>query len=220
MLNIYVVTHPEATHHIEDRVGGWFDSELTGEGLVHAARIAEALADRVAQPSGAALFTSDLRRATQTAAAIAERLGSPAVTLPDLREKSYGEGEGKPSAWFRERFVPPPAHGERMAHDEGLLGAETKAEWVRRIYRAMDQVAAEPAPDKVIVTHGGSATFVIAQWIGMPIDAVDYVSFRVSPGSITHLREDDYFHNRCVMSLNDTSHLRNGSARHEQAQPA
>lgn len=50
MLNIYVVTHPEATHHIEDRVGGWFDSELTGEGHVHAARIAEAL--RLAHMSG------------------------------------------------------------------------------------------------------------------------------------------------------------------------
>lgn len=211
VLNIYVVTHPEATHHVEDRVGGWFDSELTGRGLEHAARIADALADRVAQRSGVALYTSDLRRTAQTAAAIAERLGTSAVMLPDLREKSYGEGEGKPTAWFRERFVPPPAHGARLAHDEGLVGAETKADWARRIYRAMDEVVAEPAPDKVIVTHGGSATFVIARWIGMPIDALAYVSFRVSPGSITHLREDDYFHNRCVMSLNDTAHLPTGT---------
>jgi broad specificity phosphatase PhoE len=50
VLNIYVVTHPEATHHIEDRVGGWFESELTVEGHVHAARIAEAL--RLAHMSG------------------------------------------------------------------------------------------------------------------------------------------------------------------------
>jgi 2,3-bisphosphoglycerate-dependent phosphoglycerate mutase len=90
------------------------------------------------------------------------------------------------------------------------LGAETNADWAHRIYRAMDHIVAEPAPDKVIVTHGGSATFVIAAWIGMPIEDVDYVSFRVSPGSITHLREDDYFHNRAVESLNDTSHLPTG----------
>ncbi len=124
-----------------------------------------------------------------------------------LREKSYGEGEGKPDAWFRERFVPPPAHGERMEHDEGLVGAETKAEWVRRVYGAMDQVMASQAADKVIVTHGGSATFVIAHWIGMPLDALDYVSFSVASGSITHLREDDYFHNRSVVSLGETAHL-------------
>jgi Histidine phosphatase superfamily (branch 1) len=54
--NIYVVTHPEATHHIEDRVGGWFDSELTDKGLGQAARIAESLGDRVGQSSGPALL--------------------------------------------------------------------------------------------------------------------------------------------------------------------
>lgn len=63
-----------------------------------------------------------------------------------------------------------------MDHHEGLVGAETKAEWVRRVYRAMDQIAGDDASDKVIVTHGGSATFVIAHWIGMPIDALEYVS--------------------------------------------
>lgn len=207
MRNVYVVTHPEATHHVEQRVGGWFDSELTVKGLAHAERIADALVRRVPEPSVVALYTSDLRRTAQTATAIAERLEVTAVPLSELREKSYGEGEGKPEAWFRQRFVPPPAKGERMDHDEGLVGAETKAEWVRRIYRGMDKIAEDDAADKVIVTHGGSATFVIAHWLGMPLDACEYVSFRVAPGSITHLREDDYFHNRSVVSLNDTSHL-------------
>ena len=207
MQNVYVVTHPEATHHVEQRVGGWFDSELTSRGLVDAERIAETLVRRVAEPAAVALYTSDLRRTAQTATAAAQRLGVAVVGMSDLREKSYGEGEGKPDAWFRERFVPPPADGERMHHDEGLVGAESKAEWVGRIYRAMDQIAGDEASEKVIVTHGGSATFVIAHWIGMPIDALEFVSFKVDPGSITHLREDDYFHNRSVVSLNDTSHL-------------
>lgn len=207
MRNVYVVTHPEATHHVEDRVGGWFDSQLTSRGLAHAERIADALVRRVAEPSAVVLYTSDLRRTTQTAMTVAERLEVSAVPMSELREKSYGEAEGLPDAWFRKRFMPPPQDGERMDHHEGLVGAETKAEWVRRIYRAMDQIAGAAASEKVIVTHGGSASFVIAHWIGMPIDALGYVSFNVAPGSITHLREDDYFHNRSVVSLNDTSHL-------------
>lgn len=207
MRNVYVVTHPEATHHVEGRVGGWFDSELTARGLAHAERIAEALARRLSDPTAAALYTSDLRRTTQTATAVAKRLAVAAVPMPELREKSYGRGEGRPVAWFRERFVPPPAHGERMDHDEDLVGAETKAEWVRRVYRAMDRIAGDNAVEKVIVTHGGSATYVIAHWIGMPLDASAFVSFAAAPGSITHLREDDYFHHRSVVSLNDTAHL-------------
>ena len=29
MKHLYVVTHPQATHHTEGVVGGWYDSELT-----------------------------------------------------------------------------------------------------------------------------------------------------------------------------------------------
>ncbi len=41
----------------------------------------------------------------------------------------------------------------------------------------------------------------------MPIEALGYVNFPVASGSMTVLREDDYFHNREVVSLGDTSHL-------------
>jgi probable phosphoglycerate mutase len=202
---IFVVTHPEATHHVEDRVGGWFDSELTERGVNQAQRIATALAVSV-QP-GAALYSSDLRRTAQTAVAIGNQLQLEPMWLHEMREKSYGVGEGKPDAWFRERFVPPPLLGERMDHHEGLEGAETKLQWARRVYAGMETILSDTAHQKIIVTHGGSATFVIAHWIGMPLDALSYASFRVDSGSITRLVEDDYFHNRAVTRLNDTTHL-------------
>ena len=42
-----MVTHPEATHHVDRRVGGWFDSELTDLDTVQARRVGQALAERV-----------------------------------------------------------------------------------------------------------------------------------------------------------------------------
>lgn len=206
MKEVFVVTHPEATHHVEDRVGGWFDSHLTEHGVTQARRIATALATSV-QP-GATLFSSDLRRTVQTATAIGEQLQLEPIWLTEIREKSYGVGDGKPDAWFRERFVPPPLAGERMDHDEGLEGAETKLQWARRVYAGMETILSDTARQKIIVTHGGSASLVIARWIGMPLDALSYASFRVDSGSITRLVEDDYFHNRAVERLNDTTHLR------------
>ena len=95
-----------------------------------------------------------------------------------------------------------------MDHDEGLAGSETKLQWARRVYAGMEKILADPSPQKVIVTHGGSATYVIARWIGMPIDSLSHVSFKVDSGSISRLIEDDYFHNRAVALLNDTNHLR------------
>ncbi|MBD8479718.1 histidine phosphatase family protein [Microbacterium sp. CFBP 8794] len=205
MKEIFVVTHPEATHHVEGRVGGWFDSELTGRGVEQAQRIAAALAKRV-QP-GAALYSSDLRRTAQTAAAIGAQLELEPVWLTELREKTYGAGEGKHDAWFRERFVPPPPDGERMDHDEGLEGAETKLQWARRVYAGVEKILSDSPRQKIIVTHGGSATLVIARWIEMPLDALTHASFKVDSGSITRLVEDDYFHNHTVAHLNDTTHL-------------
>ncbi|WP_326554230.1 histidine phosphatase family protein [Micromonospora sp. NBC_01813] len=126
MREVYVVTHPEATHHVDGLVGGWFDSDLTGRGLAHTGRIADALAGRLPADAAVEVRSSDLLRARRTAEVIGKRLGVGVLLDADLREKSYGEAGGRPQEWLDERFMPPPAAGERMRHDEGVPGAETK----------------------------------------------------------------------------------------------
>lgn len=205
--NLYVVCHPEATHHVERIVGGWHDSRLTPAGLRAASAIAAALRARIAPDSDVELFSSDLRRTAQTATAIADMLHVEPVLDRRLREKSYGEAEGRPQEWLDQRFVPPPAVGERMRHDEGIPGAETKEAFARRVYAAMDAILKRPCTNQIIVTHGGTGTFVLASWIKMPIESAGYVNFRVTAGSITVLCEDDHFHGRQVVRLGDTEHL-------------
>ncbi|MHC5257987.1 histidine phosphatase family protein [Streptomyces sp. UC4497] len=207
MRTLYVVTHPEATHHVEGVVGGWHDSSLTPAGLRAAGSIARALRDHVPDGAEVELFSSDLRRTRQTADAIGELFGLRPVLDRRLREKSYGEAGGRPQEWLDRRFVPPPAHGERLHHDEGVAGAETKAAWVQRIYAAVDDIVNRSCAHQIVVTHGGSLTFVVASWIKMPRESAGYVSFRAPAGSITTLREDDFFHNRQVVGLGDVRHL-------------
>jgi len=71
----------------------------------------------------------------------------------------------------------------------------------------MEAITARECEHQVVVTHGGALTFVVAAWIRMPLASVGYAAFRATGGGITHLREDDFFHNRQVVSLNDTDHL-------------
>ncbi|MBC9715153.1 histidine phosphatase family protein [Streptomyces sp. TRM66268-LWL] len=141
-----------------------------------------------------------------------EAFGVAVVHDPRLREKSYGEAGGRPQEWLDRRFVPPPAAGERLEHDEGIEGAQTKAQWVRRVYEATEDILRRPARQQIVVTHGGTLTFVLAAWIGMPYEATGYVSFRAPAGSITTLREDDWFHNRQIAALGDTRRLLNPAA--------
>src|SRR5699024_6692374 len=177
MKNIYVVTHPEATHHTEGLVGGWYDSELTPRGRQHAAAIAAAIRELVPDNARAELFSSDLLRTAQTAKSIGIALDVESMLLPVLREKSYGEAGGRPQAWLDERFVPPPAAGERMDHDERIPGAETKLEFANRIYRATEEITTRNCEHQVGVTHGGALSFVVAAWIRMAIAAAVSAAF-------------------------------------------
>jgi probable phosphoglycerate mutase len=204
---VYVVPHAEATHHLEHVVGGWHDSALTPDGHLAAMKIAAAL--RQAIPSGAMaeLYSSDLKRAAQTAAPIGELLGLKPVIDARLREKSYGEAEGRPQAWLDARFIRPPVTGDRMNHEEGIAGAETIAAFARRIYAALDDILTSRCEHQVIVSHGGASSVLIAAWIKMPVDSLGYARFTAGPGSITTLTVDDFFCNRRVDCLGDTRHL-------------
>jgi broad specificity phosphatase PhoE len=66
MRTVYVVTHPEATHHVDGLVGGWSDSDLTDKGLAHAERIAECLAGELRSPPCARASRRGLRDETAT----------------------------------------------------------------------------------------------------------------------------------------------------------
>ena len=207
MRTVYVIAHPEATHHLDDVVGGWHDSSLTDKGREHAVRIAAAIREMVTEGATVELYSSDLRRCTEVAERIAEVLDVPIVADPGFREKSYGVAEGGPQSWLDERFVPPPADGDRMDHFEGIEGSETKRAFAERVYAAMDRALAGSAEHVVIVSHGFALTMLVMAWTGMPIDALGHVNLRSTSGGITVLREDDYFHNRQVVRLDGVDHL-------------
>jgi probable phosphoglycerate mutase len=207
MRNVYVVVHPESTHHQHDIVGGWHDSDLTRAGMADASAIARAIAEQIPRGSTSEVYSSDLRRTQAVATEIGAALDVPVVSDRGFREKSYGEAEGRPQAWLDERFIPPPATGDRMGHHEGVVGSETKQDFATRIYAAVDRALTSEVEHTVIVTHGFALTFVVAAWFRLPIDALGYMNLACSAGSITTLREDDYFRNRQVVRLDSTEHL-------------
>lgn len=201
MKEIYIVTHTQATHHIDHLVGGWYDSELTEKGKADAIACGKRLHDFGAD--GFSIFSSDLVRARQTADAISACLGSSIRTDGRLREMSFGSAEGRPT---REVGGAIPSHdGDNRLDFRNAYGGETKRELAARLYEVMEEIIL--GERAIICTHGYAATFLIACWIGMPIESVGYVTFRVRPGSITSLVEDDVYLNRAVRYLSDVRHL-------------
>jgi probable phosphoglycerate mutase len=208
MRDLYVVTHAQSQHHLDGVVGGWHDSELSALGRVQAARIANAVSALVPADASARVHTSDLRRAVQTAEPIAEALGVQAEQDPRLREISYGSAEGRPQAWLEERFVPAPeTAAERLDHRFGLPDAESRRQVGERVYAVVDEMLQDERSHAVVVTHGFTLSLVLAAWQRIPLDHAAWVSFPSTAGGITHLREDDRYRNRSIVSFNRTDHL-------------
>ncbi len=203
MTTIYLVTHTESTHHLDDLVGGWFDSELTERGHKQAQAVAAALAQRCKR---ALVYSSDLARATQTATPIAAALAGEITTSADLRELSCGIAEGRPQSWLDARIQFPPKDTTRIDH-RIVEGAESRRDVAVRTARFVSGLLDQAPDTAVVVTHGFAASFVVAAWLGMPSEAAAYVEFEFSPGGITTLEMRAPWGNRTLLSLNETRHL-------------
>ncbi|WP_327147455.1 histidine phosphatase family protein [Nocardia sp. NBC_01329] len=206
MQNLYVVSHPHAEHTEADLVGGWYDSHLTALGRRDAHLIAEELRHRRDTLRPIRITTSDLTRCVETAGILATALEAPVATDPRLREISFGDAEGRSNEWLAQRQIPAPDH-DRLDHRGPVPGAETRREVATRVGACTQELMIDTGYDHVVITHGYALTFVITGWMRMPVDAVGFASFATTPGAITQLCLDDYWHNRTLLSLADTAHL-------------
>lgn len=209
--HLFVVAHPHAEHTARDLVGGWYDSRLTDRGRADAHRVADELRRRLARREDASrpvrVTTSDLARAAEAADVVGGALGAVVARDPRLREISFGDAEGRPNAWLRERQVPAPDE-DRLDHRGPVPGAETRREVATRVGASVGELMADEAHDHVVVTHGYAHTFVVTTWLRLPVEAAGFATFATSPGAITHLVHDDRWRNRTLAALADTAHLR------------
>ena len=89
---IIAIRHGETAWNVDTRIQGQLDIPLNAKGEWQAAQLAQALA---AQDPLHAVYTSDLKRAHQTATAVAVQQGLEAISHPGLRERGFGAFEGK-----------------------------------------------------------------------------------------------------------------------------
>jgi broad specificity phosphatase PhoE len=90
MTTVYLARHGESDWNVERRWQGHADRPLTERGREQA----ELLAGRLADVKLDAVYASDLRRAWETAQAVAATRGLEVVRLPELREVDVGSWSG------------------------------------------------------------------------------------------------------------------------------
>lgn len=151
----------------EGRIQGQLDPPLSDVGVAEADKAAALLA--TLRPS--ALVSSDLRRARETAAALANRTDLAVRTDERLRERSWGEWEGLTHAEIAERD--PEGFAALRSGYGGPLAGREEPEQVRErvsaaVRKAVARVSDGENPLVVVVSHGGAIRYAVAELLGWP----------------------------------------------------
>ena len=193
MTVFHLVRHAE--HGLLGRVltGRMSGVPLNGRGREQALHLARHFAGRAI----AAVVSSPMQRAQETAAPIAAALGLDVATDAGLDEIDFGDWtgmtfealQGAPGwqAWNQFRGTAPTPGGETMLDVLGRV--------LRCLARWREAV---PDGEVVMVSHGDVLKAALAHSLGMPLDLLQRIELGV--GSLSCIRISDY--NVCVECTN------------------
>jgi probable phosphoglycerate mutase len=165
---VIAVRHGETAWNVDTRIQGQLDIELNDTGLWQARRVGKALEE---EPI-AAIYTSDLARARQTAEAIATARGLPITTDVGLRERAFGTFEGRTFADI-DAETPDQARLWRTRDPEfAPVGGESLLTFRSRVTSTAHRIAAQhPGELVVMVAHGGVMDVLYRDATGQELQA-------------------------------------------------
>ena len=166
MATVLLARHGESDWNVERRWQGHADRPLTERGREQA----RALAERLRSTTLEAVYSSDLRRARETALAVAAAQGLDVALVPALREVDVGSWSGLTLAEAATRFP----EGVRRWLDgrPGWDDGETYEEMGARVLAAVRRIASEhPDAPVLVVSHGGPIRTVHAAALGLDVHA-------------------------------------------------
>ena len=154
--------HGQTDYNLEGRIQGRVDIPLNDIGRDQAASAAP---DLVAL-NPAAIFSSPLERARQTAEVLASAIGLGVHVDNRLAERSFGRWEGLSRAQIEERW-PEQFDVWRSGGDPGGVGVETRSDAALRVGTAMREIAAAAGGTAVVVAHGAAITLGTTHLLGL-----------------------------------------------------
>lgn len=195
-MTLILVRHGESEGNIRRIMQGQLDMPLTEAGREQARLVAA----RIASMPVAAVYSSPLSRAFETAQAIAAAHDVTVNGVGGLQEGGWGEGQGLTWAEVTLRWD---VGAGRPLH-EVIPGAETPESLRSRAADAVDALLDRHASDvAVCVSHAGTLAQVIAHLLGMPMGRLP----RLRTGNTAVTVVEGSSEEPVISLLNDMCHL-------------
>jgi broad specificity phosphatase PhoE len=180
---LFLIRHGQTESNVSGLLHGATDVPLNPLGK----RQAEMVAVRIQEMTDiVALYASPLRRAHDTARAIAQRTQLPLHLHPGLAEMNFGQAEGIVISEIAQLY---PDIYDRLNdledHDVRFPEGESRREFVHRIELALDDVInAHLGKRVIVVAHGGVIAAATALMLGE--QPGDWRRYSIANCSVTH----------------------------------
>jgi 2,3-bisphosphoglycerate-dependent phosphoglycerate mutase len=200
---LFVMRHGQTAWNLEWRIQGQLDVPLNDTGRWQAAQMARALTGE----DIAAVYSSDLVRAAETAAALARSSGRAVVTDTGLRERAFGAFEGATFGEVEQRWPEDARRWRRREPGFGPGGGETlNAFYARCVETARRLAAGHPGQTIALVAHGGVLDCLYRAASRIELQAPR--TWQLGNASINRLLHSS--EGLALVGWNDTSHLESG----------
>lgn len=166
---LYLIRHGATGHNllVPPRMQGrGIDEPLAPEGRLQARAVAGLLRDRPL----AAIYTSPLRRALETATTLAEPHGKTPIEVAGLVEVDLGRWENR--SWDDIEQNDPEVYAafRRDPEAQGYPGGENLAEVARRVVGAIDRIVRDhPGEEIAVVAHSVLNRVYLGEILGVPL---------------------------------------------------
>ena len=202
--SVYLVRHGETEWNATRRLQGNSDVQLSAKGREQAAQLAK----RLAREKIDGFYSSDMKRAVETAQILAAPHGLAVNQIAGLREMNFGPWEGMTigeleadGSWSLLEWFKNPL-------DVQVPGGEKLTEVIERCNLAMQQlIAAHEKETIAVVAHGGSIRAIICSVLGLRHSEMWRLVLENTGLSRIDFQESGI---RLVKMINDFSHLEGG----------
>jgi broad specificity phosphatase PhoE len=200
MTEIILARHGETEWNVEEVFRGRIDIELNQTGV----RQAELLAEHLAELKIEAVYSSPLKRALDTAEAIARRHQLKVKTSPGLIDGDFGQWQGLPLNKVREKYKELYRQWAESPHRAKIPGGESLDGVRERALKVVGGVIAKHKERVVLVSHRVVNKALICALLGL--DNSHFWNIRQDTcATTTFSHQEGRF---VLLNHNDTSYLK------------
>lgn len=201
MKTIITIQHTQSIHHTNGMVGSWTDWDLSDLGKEQALHIGKKMAKEFAGWNFV-MYSSDLKRAKQTAELVGQSLGVCPILAPELRERNLGKCIGKSVQWLKDNIE----CQEKTIDDRMFSDAESRRDVWNRLLTFFNAIMESPAENIILVSHGDLLSVFNTMFLGLDVETLNNAEIFGLAGGVSRMFINDKG-KRFVKKISDMSYI-------------